>query len=243
MVAIAAFGSLAPYCAPGRQQRGGQVGDRAANRLRDIGARGLPLLVLDGADAEHQPGVTVVLVDLDDAFCEPERLLHVALGEGGAERALQQVGVLRIGAQRGPQISRCRGRVALLDRMAGGQIIPGCRCARGIGLGRCLRRQQAWQHEDTERSGRDGHGLDQGRQVHVENLHRGHREAVPPVRIEDDLFALLPQGQPLAPLLRPFGRNGGLYRDIPPLSASHIRVTGPAGPLRRNPGDIMVGGP
>src|SRR6476660_4595089 len=72
---------------PGRQECRGQIGDRAADRLRKLATCYRILLLLDGANAEHEPRYPVGLVSLEDALREPDRLLDLAIGEHSQEGA------------------------------------------------------------------------------------------------------------------------------------------------------------
>ena len=84
--------------------------------------RGGVFLLLERTHAEHQPGDAVVLVDLDDPVGKPHRLLDVALGQHREEGALEQFGVLRIGAQRRAVIGGGGAGVALRAGVARGEI-------------------------------------------------------------------------------------------------------------------------
>ena len=123
MAATAPLASPAPYMAPGRKQGRGQIGDRAADRLRQIAARGGILLVLERVHAEHQFGRR-------GRSCRPARCVrHIsrirryrrrpaATGRCGravrrsSDRSLSAVAVIGGGG----------GGIALLAGMAGGQI-------------------------------------------------------------------------------------------------------------------------
>ena len=110
---------------PGRQQRGGQIGDRAAHRLGQFAARGRILLLLERPHAEHEPRDAIVLVDLQDALGEPGRFVDLAIGQNREEGAVEHFAVARIAAQRGAIIGRGRRCVALDAGMPGGQITAG----------------------------------------------------------------------------------------------------------------------
>ncbi len=83
---------------PGRQQRGGEIGDRAADRLGELLAGDLVLLLLDGPHAQHQPRDAIVLVDLENLVGETDRLLDIAIEQNRQEGAVEQIIVVRIAA-------------------------------------------------------------------------------------------------------------------------------------------------
>ena len=139
MLSIALLVSLRPVLRPGRDQRRGQIGDRAAHRLRDVLARRLILLLLQRAHAEHEPRDAMGLVELDDALGELDRLVDLAVDQDREERALEQHRILRVGAQRRAVIGRGRARIALGAGMARRQIVPRRGIAREFLLGRSLR--------------------------------------------------------------------------------------------------------
>ena len=99
---------------PGREQRRGQIGDRAAHRLRQSAARGAVLLVLERVHAEHQLGDAVALVGLRDAFGEFHRLRRrrrrpAATGRRGraARRSSGRASAPRGNRRRRRRASRC----------------------------------------------------------------------------------------------------------------------------------------
>ena len=125
--------------APGREQRCGQIGDRSADRLREVAARSRILLVLERAHAEHQPRDAIVLVDLGHAIGEFDRLVDVAVDQEGQEGAVEQLAIVRIALERRAVIGG-RGRgIALLAGMTRGEITArGGHAARGpCGLVAC----------------------------------------------------------------------------------------------------------
>ena len=107
---------------PGREQRRGQIGDRAANRLRQSTARDAVLLVLERAHAKHQFGDAIALVGLRDAFGVFHRFVDVAVDQERQESAVEQLAVLRIVPQRRPVKGGGGAGVALLAGMTGGEI-------------------------------------------------------------------------------------------------------------------------
>ncbi len=97
---------------PAGQQRRGEIGDRAARGLRQLGFRDRILLGLDRLDAKHDANVARRLVDLQQTLAELYGLLDIALGHQRLERKRQQFDILGIGPQRGAVISCRRGRIA-----------------------------------------------------------------------------------------------------------------------------------
>ena len=130
---------------PSRQQRRHQIGDRPADRLVDVELRGGIFLQLDVLNADHQARDAIGLVDRENPVGELDRLVDIAFGDRGDEGTVEQLVVLRVGAQRRTVKRRSRGRVALHAGMAGGEITarrgqrlsgPGCletapNCRRG----------------------------------------------------------------------------------------------------------------
>ncbi len=107
---------------PGREQCRGQIGDRAADRLRQVAARGTVLLMLDRVHAEHQFGDAVALVGLRDALGVFHRFIDVAVDQKREESAVEQVAVIAVVLERlTVERGGCR-RVALLAGVAGGEI-------------------------------------------------------------------------------------------------------------------------
>ena len=79
MVSIAALLSLGPTLVQADEQSCRQVGDRAAHRLRELLARRRILLLLDRPHAQHEARDAVVLVDLQQPFGQPHRLVDLAV--------------------------------------------------------------------------------------------------------------------------------------------------------------------
>ncbi len=73
-------------------------------------------------DADHQPGDTVVLIELNDLVGEPDRFLDIALRQHRQEGALQKLGILRVTPQRGAVVRGGRACVALGPGVARGKI-------------------------------------------------------------------------------------------------------------------------
>ena len=107
---------------PCRQQRGGEIGDRPADRLGELPPRNRILLLLDRSHPEHEPRDAIVLVDLHHALGEPYRLVDLAVGEHRQEGAAEKLVVTGIAAQRRAIIGRRRGSVALTAGVTGGKI-------------------------------------------------------------------------------------------------------------------------
>ena len=125
---------------PARQQRRHQIGDRSADRLIDVDLRGRVFLLLEVADADHEAGDAVGLVQRQDAVGELDGLVDVAIRQRGDEGAVEQLVVLRIGAQRRTIERRSRIGVAFDAGMARGQIAAGRGQPFQVGLARELRR-------------------------------------------------------------------------------------------------------
>ena len=124
---------------PARQQRRHQVGDRSADRLVDVDLRGRIFLQLEVAHADDQPRDAVRLVHRQDAIGKLDRFIDVAIGKRGDEGAIQQLIVLRIGAQRGAIEGRGGSGVALDAGMPRGEIAARRRQRFQVGLGGELR--------------------------------------------------------------------------------------------------------
>ena len=119
------LGVAGAVAGPARQQRRDQIGDRPADRLVDVDLRGGVFLLLEVAHADHEAGHAVGLVERQDAVGELDGLVDVAIGERGDEGAIEQLVVLRIGAQRRAIERRSRIGVAFDAGMARGQIAAG----------------------------------------------------------------------------------------------------------------------
>ncbi len=141
---------------PGRQQRGGKVGDGPADRQGELAASERILLVLDRAHPEHEPRDAVGLVDLQHAFGQPDRLVHLAVGEHGEEGAPEQFAVAGIAAQRRAIIGSGGGGITLAAGVAGGQIAAGGGRAREAR--RRLRPRGEQSRESDGKHGQCGHG-------------------------------------------------------------------------------------
>jgi hypothetical protein len=102
--------------------------------------RGGVFLLLEVADADHQPRHAIGLVHRQDAVGELDRLVDVAIGQRGDEGAVEQLVVLRIGAERRAVERGGRIGVAFDAGMARGQIAAGRGQPFQIGLARELRR-------------------------------------------------------------------------------------------------------
>ena len=90
------------------------------------------LLLLDGAHAQHQPRDAVVLVDLEHPVGEMDRLVDIAVGQHRQEGAVEQLGILRIGAQRRAVVGGRRAASRSMVGMAGGQVAAGGGHARQV---------------------------------------------------------------------------------------------------------------
>ena len=94
---------------PSREQGGGEIGDRTADRLREILPCQRILLLLERAHAEHKPRDPIAAVDLHQTIGQAAGLLDIAFGEHGEEGAAEQLRIARIGLQHVEVISG-RGR-------------------------------------------------------------------------------------------------------------------------------------
>ena len=79
-------------------------------------------LLLQRMDAEHQPGDTVALVELDHLIGQPDSLFDVAFRQDREERALQKFGIFRVAPERRAVIGGGSAGVALGAGMARGEI-------------------------------------------------------------------------------------------------------------------------
>ena len=234
--------------APGREQRRGQIGDRPADRLRQIAARGGILLALERLHADHQPGDAIVLVGLHDAFGIFHRFVDIAVDQQRQEGAVEQFAVFRVALERRAVIGGGRGGIALLAGMAGGQI-----AARGGYAGKLLRGRRLRGKLDRRRLTRNA-----ARNVTcaVPATHRARLEEITgdaPMRREAAEFARAAEVEPRMAFLRRPRKNGpggaqarslktSMWqhrgRNRPP--PSHIRVVRPAAAFGRNPGDVLI---
>ena len=172
-----ALGVVGADLGPGDQHRRGQVGDGASDRLRDMRVGGGILFQLDGAHTGDKAGDTVGLVDEQNALGEAPRFLDVAFGENRDESAIEQFGILRIGAQCRAVIGGGGCGVALRRSVAGGEIIAGGRNARHIPQ-RTLREQYAGQGQNAcGQDGNGGHAPVRHRKDHECLHHAGRRIA------------------------------------------------------------------
>ncbi len=99
MVSTAFLESFGALERPSDEQGGDEIGNRSAHRLRDILSREQILLLLEGANAEHQTRHTVVTVDLQDTFGQAHGLVDLPARQHGDEGAVEELGIARIGAQ------------------------------------------------------------------------------------------------------------------------------------------------
>ncbi len=83
------------------------------------------MLLLQCTHTDHKPRHAIVLVDGENFLSQPHRLVHVAIGQRRDERAVEKLGVLRIGAQRGPIEGRGRPCIAIDAGVTGGKVAAG----------------------------------------------------------------------------------------------------------------------
>ena len=136
-----ALGVVGTQCAPARQQRGRQVGDRAAGGEAELLARLLEIPGLERLHAEHEMRIAVVAVELDHPIREPRRFVDVAVGEHGVEGEFEQLRIALIGAQSRPVIDRGGIGIALQIGLARREVIAGWRDTGRVARSWRLRRQ------------------------------------------------------------------------------------------------------
>ena len=130
-----------PGVGPGGQQRGRDVMLPAGAPAREFMPGRHPMGILHLADAEHHVGQAVLGVDLDEPAAEVEPVVDVTIGQGRHEGALDQLRVVRVGAQHFLEVG-CGGlRVTVGTRHQGRQVIA------------------RYAAPDVERGGRDHDGL------------------------------------------------------------------------------------
>ncbi len=203
---------------PGRQERRGEIGHRAAHRLGKILPGGGIVLLLERANADDQMGDAVGVVDLQKPVSKLAGLIDVAAGEHGEKGAAEQIGIFRIGLQHVEVIGGGGGGIALGAGMAGGQIVAGRVVEQQLllgGRGDC--RRQAQQYGGANNSGAPGQQrIDHDSSIGKLGRRTGNQapEASVDARMtflprprkdaEEHQFVCNPQG-----LIRPLGRNGG----------------------------------
>ena len=143
---------------PGRDQSRNDIRHRTVQRLRELGAGRGKLTRLDGADGKRETREAVVGIDGRHAFGQSRRLFEIAARENDAERAVEKLGLLRRGAERGAEEGRGGIHVAKTGRRAPGQIIAGGRCrGRLFGdFGHLRRRGENRRGGENRREGEDG---------------------------------------------------------------------------------------
>ena len=127
-----------PVHRPGRKQRRRQIGDRTADRLGQIAARGGILLMLERVHAEHQLGDAIALVGLRNALGIFHGTFDIAIYQQRQEGTVEQIAVLRVALERGAVKGGGRAGIALLAGVAGGEIAPGSRHSGKVLRGRRL---------------------------------------------------------------------------------------------------------
>ncbi len=130
-----------PRKGPGGEQRGRDVVLPAGAAAREFMPGRHPMAILHLADAEHHVGQAVLGVDLDEPAPEVEPIVDVAIGQGSHEGALDQLRIMRVGAQHFLEIGSGGLRVAVGTRHQGRQVIA------------------RYAASDVERGGRDHHGF------------------------------------------------------------------------------------
>src|SRR5262249_40263488 len=112
-----------------------EVGDRSADRLGELAARGRILLLLERAHPKDEPRDAIVLVDLQHALGKLHPFINLAIGQHRQEGAAEQLVVAGSAAQRGAVTRRGGRGVALTTRVASGEI-----AARGRGPRKAIAR-------------------------------------------------------------------------------------------------------
>ena len=86
-----------------------QVGHRTAHRLGQVLAGDAVMLLLEFADADHEPGNAVGVVDATSRSASLLGIVDIAVGEHGEKRAAQQIGIVRIELEHVEVIGRSGG--------------------------------------------------------------------------------------------------------------------------------------
>ena len=170
------LGAAARIKAPARQQRGRQIGDRPAHRLRQLAAGRGVLLVLERAHAKHELGDAVVLVGLRDALGKLDGFIDVAVDQERQERAVEQLAVFRVALERVAVEGGGGGGIALLAGVAGGEVAAGRGHAGEFLRGRHLRRQ--FNRQGNQKCGKRGADRAPGeaRRSHWQRSNKAARE-------------------------------------------------------------------
>ena len=226
---------------PGREQRRGQIGDRAADRLREILPRQRILLLLERAHAEHKPRDPVAAVDLHQPVGEAAGFVDIAFGQHREEGAAEQFRIARVGLQHVEVIGGRGRRIALGAGMPGGEIAARGGRMHEVLCRRCLRRERGLQPEQHGGAGNGGvpqrqrvdHDIsigESGSSTGDRNVGQtGNRPRSARGR-ENDPFAMPLQGR-----LRPQGRrNRGSYQCSSPPGRS-ASITYLDSSVRRRP--------
>src|SRR5215510_186887 len=101
-------------CAPRGKQGCRKVGDRAANRLRQVAPRSDILLALEQIYAKHQASDAIVLVGQRYALGVFHRLVDITINQKRQESTVEQFGIVWIALERRPIIGGRRSGIALL---------------------------------------------------------------------------------------------------------------------------------
>ena len=141
---------------PSREQGGGEIGDRTADRLREILPCQRILLLLERAHAEHKPRDPIAAIDLHQTIGQAAGLLDIAFGEHGEEGAAEQLRIARIGLQHVEVISGRGRRIALGAGMPGREIAARGGRMHEVLCRRCFRRERGLQPEQHGGAGKGG---------------------------------------------------------------------------------------
>ena len=117
-----ALGIVGAVCAPASKQSGSEIGDRSADRLCEILARGGVLLALETAYAKHQPGNAVTFVDLYNALGEFHRFIDFSIDKERQEGAIEQLAIVRVALESRTVVGGGGPGVALLASVTRGEV-------------------------------------------------------------------------------------------------------------------------
>ncbi len=112
-----------PVQRPGGQQRRGKIGHRTVHRLAKVLPGERVLLLLEFAHPDHQPRDAIGVIDLKQSFGKLAGFIDVAVAHLGEKRAVEQIGIARIGLQYIEIKGRRGAGIALDAGLPCGQII------------------------------------------------------------------------------------------------------------------------
>jgi hypothetical protein len=122
----AGLGIARAVARPGGEQRGGEIGDRPAHRLRQVLLGDRVFLLLERVHADHQPGDAVVLVEL--TTCSASRTASSTSPSASTDRKARSRSSCSSDRRAAPRGNRRGGAgVALRAGVARGEIAAGRR--------------------------------------------------------------------------------------------------------------------